>query len=185
VPVHLRRLLQVVAILVLAGLVGLFANSLRSSSTSVRAEVEGGGRPQAPDFSLTRIGGSGDVRLSAQRSKLVLVNFWASWCAPCREETPLLVRWANRYRGRGLTVIGVDSQDFVGDARRFAKQYGVTYPLAHDASNDLMRRWGVTGFPETFLVDQQGRVVHAFTPGPVDDASLRKYVLPHLEQQSS
>jgi cytochrome c biogenesis protein CcmG/thiol:disulfide interchange protein DsbE len=182
VPVHLRRLLQVVAILVLAGLVGLFALSLRQSSTSVRAEVEGGDSPQAPDFTLRGIGGGGPVRLSDHRSQVVLVNFWASWCQPCREETPLLVGWAKRYRDRGLTVIGVDAQDFIGDARRFASHYRVTYPLGHDPDNSLMRRWGVTGFPETFLVDRNGRVIHAFTPGPVSDGDLRRYVLPRLRQ---
>ena len=181
-PTSVRRILQVAAVLVLVGLVGIFALSLRESSASVRTQVGDGGAPQAPDFALRGVEDDGTVRLSDHRGDVVIVNFWASWCDPCKDETPLLVDWATRYRDRGLTVIGVDAQDFVGDARRFAREYGVEYPLGHDSDGEQMRRWGVTGFPETFVVDRDGRVAHAFPPGPVEDQDLREVVLPMLEQ---
>ncbi len=179
--VNVRRALQAVAVLVLAGLLGLFALSLRSDAGSVKSQVLDGEHPPAPEFALRPLSGEGEVRLSDHRGDVVLVNFWASWCEPCRDETPLLVRWADRYGPRGLTVVGVDAQDFVEDARRFAGEYGVRYPIGHDSDNSVTRRWGVSGFPETFVVDRAGRVRHTWT-GPVEDEDLRETVLPLLEE---
>jgi cytochrome c biogenesis protein CcmG/thiol:disulfide interchange protein DsbE len=88
-----------------------------------------------------------------------VINFWASWCKPCEEEVPLLEQVWQEHRDDGLVVVGVDSQDFTGDARRFAERNGITYPLVHDGPGDVMRRYDLTGLPETYFLDRQGRLV--------------------------
>jgi cytochrome c biogenesis protein CcmG, thiol:disulfide interchange protein DsbE len=177
----MRRLLQAAAILLLVGLVALFAKSLRDSAGTVAAAVRDGQEPAAPDFTRDRLVGDGTVSLRDYRGRVVLLNFWASWCVPCQDETPLFVDYAARYRDRGLAVIGVNAQDFVGDARAFAKRFDVTYPLVHDSGNTLTRRWGGGGFPVTFLIDRDGRVRRLF-PGAVSGEDLRPAVLPLLRE---
>src|SRR5919199_1696702 len=120
--------MQAGAILVLAGLIGLFALSLRSSQTTVVAQLSDGGTPAAPDETLRRLDG-GTTSLAAYRGKIVVVNFWASWCDPCRAEAPLLNQVATDYRDRGVVVLGIDSQDFSSAARAFARRERLVYPL--------------------------------------------------------
>ena len=100
----------------------------------------------------------------------MLVNFWASWCGPCRAESPLLERASRRYGGR-LVVLGVDYQDFSGDARKFVRTYHITYPVVRDGSGKWSDLYGVTGAPETFFVNAAGKVV-AHEPGAVDRETL-------------
>ena len=118
------------------------------------------GRPvRAPAFALERLDRDGTLTLSQLAGKPVIVNFWASWCIPCREEAPRLQETYERYRKQGLVVLGVDFQDFRGDAKRFMKRFGVTYPNVYDGKGSLVGKWGLRGVPETFFVDRQGRVV--------------------------
>jgi cytochrome c biogenesis protein CcmG/thiol:disulfide interchange protein DsbE len=163
---HLLRAVQLFAVLLLAGLIGLFVKSLLDNGTTVSALVADGKRPAAPDVRLERLDGSGAMSLSSLRGTVVVLNFWASWCGPCKDEAPLLQQIAVQYRDRGVVVLGIDSQDAVSDGRAFAGRYHLTYPLLHTAGSDLSHSWGVTGYPETFVIDRQGRVVHHF-PGAV------------------
>ena len=98
----------------------------------------------------------------------MIVNFWASWCIPCKDEAPALQKTYEKYRAQGLTVLGIDAQDFRQDARRFAKRFGVTYPVVYDGSGSTLGKWGVTGFPETFFVDRSGRLVGERIQGGID-----------------
>jgi cytochrome c biogenesis protein CcmG/thiol:disulfide interchange protein DsbE len=156
----LRLSLQVGAVLLLAMLLLLFAKSLRDNRTTVAALVKDGETPTAPDFTLSRLSGGGDFSLSSTRGSVVVLNFWASWCDPCKDEAPVLNEIARRYDGRA-EVIGVDTRDVEGLGRDFAKRYGLTFPLLHDDGSQY-RRWGLTGLPETFVIDREGRVVHHF-----------------------
>jgi cytochrome c biogenesis protein CcmG, thiol:disulfide interchange protein DsbE len=179
VAVRVRTALQVVAVLLLAGMVLLFVKSLADNGTTVSALIADGKRPSAPDVTLDRLSGGGTVSLSSLRGKVVVLNFWASWCGPCKDEAPLLQQIAVQYRDRGVVVVGIDSQDASSDGRAFADRYHLTYPLLHTAGSDLSHRWGVTGYPETFLIDRDGRVVHHF-PGAVSGADVQAQLQPLL-----
>ena len=100
-----------------------------------------------------------------------MVNFWASWCIPCREEAPLLEDASRRLASRGVTVLGIDHQDFAGDARGFVRKYGMTYPTVVDKGDKLYTNFGLTGVPETFCTNRAGKVV-AHVPGAVTRETL-------------
>jgi peroxiredoxin len=142
-------------------MIALFAKSLLESSATVSSELRDGTAPMAPNFTLTRLDG-GKASLSQYRGDVVLLNFWASWCQPCQEEAPAFNDVEALYRKRGLTVVGVDSQDLIDEGRRFARTYHVSYPLVHDGPGDVAKRWGVTQFPATFVIGRSGHVLKLF-----------------------
>jgi len=131
-----------------------------------------GDRPEAPDFTLERLDEDGELQLSSLAGKAVVLNVWASWCVPCKEEAPYLEELWRQNRDRGLVVVGLDAKDFRADATRFAKRYELTFPLVYDGPGDTLDDFGVTGFPETFVLDREGRVVEAFA-GAVDGDEAR------------
>jgi cytochrome c biogenesis protein CcmG, thiol:disulfide interchange protein DsbE len=177
VPRGVRLTLQVVAALVLIGMIGLFARGLIANQTTVYAQMLDGHTPNAPDFTAPLLSGPGSVSLAKLRGKVVVVNFWASWCGGCKDEAPLLNNAQHEYASRGVRIIGVDSNDFSGAARQFARTYHQQYTLVHD-SGSIARRWGYgTGFPVTYLVDRKGVVRHLFNgeiTGATLDAQLQK-----------
>jgi cytochrome c biogenesis protein CcmG/thiol:disulfide interchange protein DsbE len=154
------------------GLLGLLIWKVAQQigSDNVAAEVRKGETPAAPDFTLPRLDGDGTLSLAGYDGKPRVVNFWASWCLPCRDEAPLLQDAARRYEGR-LVVVGIDYQDFSGDARRFVRTFGLTYPMGRDANGSLLGPWGVSAAPESFFIDRKGRVV-AHVPGAVTKETL-------------
>jgi cytochrome c biogenesis protein CcmG/thiol:disulfide interchange protein DsbE len=111
----------------------------------------------------------------------VLVNFWASWCLPCRDESPAIESFYREHAGPRFTVLGIDTQDLSGDAQAFVERYGVTYPQLRDGDGERSDDYGTTGVPESFLVDPRGRLV-LIRRGPVDRAFLDRYVAPQLER---
>src|SRR5262245_54143982 len=118
--------------------------------------------PEAPDFTLSRLEeGKGDLTLSSLRGKPVVVNMLASWCVPCREEAPVFEQVWNSHRGRGLVVLGVATKDFRRDARRFARDQGITFPVVLDGAGDVWGPYGIQGLPETFVLNREGKVVEA------------------------
>jgi cytochrome c biogenesis protein CcmG/thiol:disulfide interchange protein DsbE len=138
-----------------------------------------GERPAAPDFTLERLDQDGELRLSGLQGKAVLLNMWASWCHPCKEEAPVLERIWQDNRKRGLVVVGLDVNDFRQDARRFVRRFGLTFPIAFDGPGSTFDSYGLTGLPETFVVDRQGKIVDAIVGGintDEDRARLRDAV---------
>ncbi|HXG77486.1 MAG TPA: TlpA disulfide reductase family protein [Gaiellaceae bacterium] len=152
---------------------------VRGEGGDLAAAANRGERPRAPDFTLERLDRQGELTLSTLRGRAVVLNFWASWCVPCREEAPFLEQVWRESRSRGLVVVGLDAKDFRRDARRFVRRYGLTFPIVYDGPGDTLSDYGVTGFPETFVLDREGRVVEAFV-GAVnsreDRARLRSSV---------
>jgi cytochrome c biogenesis protein CcmG, thiol:disulfide interchange protein DsbE len=133
-----------------------------------------GDLPEAPGFELARLDGDGTLALSSLAGKAVVVNFWASWCGPCKEEAPFLEDVWRENRERGLVVVGYDAKDFRRDARRFVNRFDLTFPIVFDGAGAELDDWGVTGFPETFVLDRQGRVVKAFVGDVTSDEDKRE-----------
>src|SRR5438067_632280 len=144
---------------------------------AVAAAVAAGKRPAAPGFELQRIDRSGKLKLSSLRGRVVVLNFWASWCRPCKDEARTLEAAAERWRRRGVLFVGIDSQDFTGDARAFSRRFGLTYASVHDGQGSLMTHYGVTGLPETWTVTRDGRLadhIGGVTDRPRLDSAIRR-----------
>ena len=158
--------------LAVALVLGLFALLIWKVAQGSHKEAAPG-KP-APDFTLSRIGTPGDLQLSSLRGKAVVLNFWASWCSPCKREAPALQAVSKTW-GKRVVVLGVDVNDFQGDARGFMRKYGLTYPVVHDNKNVTTPKYGLTGLPETFFLDRKGRIVE-HVPGEVRAADLNSGV---------
>ena len=167
---RLRLGAQVAAVAVVAALLGLLAWKVAQGDSEVASELRRGGAPQAPAFTLERLDGNGELSLAALRGKTVVLNFWASWCGPCRDEMPLLEQGSKRWKGKNVVFVGVDARDVRSDARSFLERYGVTYPNVYDGKGSLIGRYGVTAFPETYFIDAAGKVRWRIA-GAVEDAS--------------
>lgn len=124
----------------------------------------------AADFEL-RLFSVGTFRLSEQRGKPVVVNFWASWCPPCRQEAPVLERAWRRYRDRGVVILGVDIWDSEQDARGFLRELGVTYPNGPDLTGKIVVDYGLTGIPETIFVRPDGTMARRWV-GPITEEQI-------------
>lgn len=170
-----RALLAFLAVCAVIGLLGFGLLNKGEAKISVGDPV--------PDKTLPVLGGPGTGSIAEYRGRWVLVNLWASWCIPCREEAPVLNRFAQRYRDRGVTVLGIDVQDNSDDAFAFVRDNHVRYPQLRSIGDERSAAFGSTGVPENFLVDPHGRLALIWR-GPVDEELLRKQVLPIVERQS-
>jgi cytochrome c biogenesis protein CcmG, thiol:disulfide interchange protein DsbE len=184
----MRRLLAPIPIAVLCvvvALVALLGYGLASNEPDrgVEQALVAGGREPAPAVELPRLSGNGTGSLADYRGHVVVLNFWASWCDPCRDESPLLQRWHERLDKQGSTVLGVDVQDISHDARAFVDEYGLTYPMLRDGPGDIRDEFGILGLPETFVIDREGRIA-AVARGPVDDKFMREQVVPLLRERA-
>jgi cytochrome c biogenesis protein CcmG, thiol:disulfide interchange protein DsbE len=182
----MRRLLAPIPIAVLCAvvaLVALLAYGLASNEPDrgIEEKLASGEREPAPALELPRLAGTGSQSLADYRGKVVVLNFWASWCKPCREESPLLERWHDRIKERDATVLGIDVQDVREDALDFIREYGLTYPMLRDGEGLTRESFAILGFPETFVIDRRGRIA-AVARGPVDETFMRRQVAPLLRE---
>lgn len=135
----------------------------------------------APTFSLRRLSGGGDLSLASFRGKTVVLNFFASWCGPCKREASALEQVWRRYRGRGVVVFGIDSNDPRGDGLRFVRAHGITYPIVTDPSESQALRYGIPGLPGTYVINPHGRVVGDEIAGPISDQPFAKSFQRYLD----
>lgn len=127
---------------------------------------------QAPPLRLPLLGG-GEVDLDGFKGRPVILNFWATWCEPCKAEMPVFERAQQQYRERGLIVLGVDFQERDEEVAAFVSQIGVTFPTLMDRTGEATRKWRATGLPTTFLIDRQG-IIRDVRVGPFTDAMLEE-----------
>jgi cytochrome c biogenesis protein CcmG/thiol:disulfide interchange protein DsbE len=164
-----RRARRVVALVVPAVVfLGLFAVYLFNDA---RKPVVGS---KAPDFTAAYLDEPGELRLSSLRGKPVLLNFWASWCPPCKDEAPLLEDAYARY-GDDVEFVGIDIRDARDDAIEFVETYDITYPQVRDEALRIYTQYGLTSQPESFFIDHEGIVVRHVL-GPLEAADLYQYL---------
>jgi cytochrome c biogenesis protein CcmG/thiol:disulfide interchange protein DsbE len=167
--VSARAFLAFLAVCAVIGLLGFGLLSKGETQVAVGDPV--------PDRVLPVLGGAGEGSIADYRGRWVLVNLWASWCIPCRQEAPVLDRFARQYRRRGVRVLGINVQDNSDDALAFLRDYHVRYPQLRSVGDERSAAFGSTGVPENFLVDPRGRLALIWR-GPVDEKFLLQRVVP-------
>jgi peroxiredoxin len=131
------------------------------------ASAAGAAAPAAGDFALPARDG-GTVRLSELRGQVVMINFWATWCGPCRQEMPLLEQIHAKYEPLGFTLLGVNVEPDSTPAQDWLKRVSVSFPILFDRENRVSEQFGVEAMPSTVLIDREGRVRHVhrgYKPG--------------------
>jgi thiol-disulfide isomerase/thioredoxin len=131
----------------------------------------------APDFTLDLVGG-GEVTLSELRGKVVLVNFWASWCPPCREEMPAIEKIYSAFEPLGLVVLAVNvtNQDSEEAAVKFIKEFDLTFPVPLDRKGDVSARYILRGLPSSYFIDRKGTIRSVVVGGPMSETLIQSKI---------
>jgi cytochrome c biogenesis protein CcmG/thiol:disulfide interchange protein DsbE len=167
-----RSFLAVLAVLAVIGLLAFGLLNKGAAKIAVGDPV--------PDKTLPSLPGPGQESIADYRGGWVLVNLWASWCEPCREEAPILEDFYRRNRDRDTTVLGINVQDNEGDALAFLREHPTGYPQLRSVGNERGKAFGSTGVPENFLVDPKGRLAVIWR-GVVTDQILAERFEPVIE----
>jgi cytochrome c biogenesis protein CcmG/thiol:disulfide interchange protein DsbE len=160
VTARVKLTAQLLALALVAGLLALLVWKLSHQQHAPKVGSV------APGFTLNLLEGSGKISLASLRGRPVVLNFWASWCEPCKGEAAVLERDWTRYKSHGVVFLGVDYHDLSPDARRFVTAHGLTFTMLEDGSGSVTSSYGISQVPETYVLDRQGRIV-AHLAGPV------------------
>ncbi len=175
-----RSAWRTLAALILVGGLGWAYVSRPQSDTAAPAEASTRIGAPAPDIALPML--SGEARtLRDLRGQVVILNFWATWCGPCRAEMPALAEIQAQYASRGVIVVGVNQREDTGSIRRYLDSIGVDFPIALDPTGESNRLYRVFGLPTTYLVDRQGVIRDAVFGGPMARALIESKLAPLLE----
>ena len=166
-----RGFLAVLAAIASVGLLGFGLIAKEGDAVEV-------GQP-APDAPVELLDGSDEASLADFRGKWVLVNFWASWCKPCRDEAPAIERFSREHADE-VVVVGIAVKDSSDAATEFAEEFDLTYELWRDGSGERMDAYGIVALPESYLVDPEGSLA-LIRRGPVDEEYLEANVTPLIE----
>jgi cytochrome c biogenesis protein CcmG, thiol:disulfide interchange protein DsbE len=176
------RLLPILVCVAGACLIGLlvYGVTTQGASRTLDEAVAKGRRPPAPQATRTlpalagTPAGAGDS-LGAYRGKVVVLNFWASWCVPCQTEAPLLEQAQSRLRAHNATVLGVTYLDASTDSKGFVREHHITYPNLRDTTGEFAHAYGTDQLPESFVIDRNGDVA-AISRGEIDQAFLNNAI---------
>jgi len=168
-----------------AALVALLTYGVASTGpdTSIDEQLAAGERVEAPVRDLPVLGADGTGSLADHAGKVVVLNVWASWCEPCKTEMPLLQRTHERIEPRDALVLGIDMQDSTERALAFLREEGIEFTSLRDRDREYARELGVSAYPETFLIDREGRIAAA-RRGPVTEEWLDEHLEPLLEERA-
>jgi cytochrome c biogenesis protein CcmG, thiol:disulfide interchange protein DsbE len=174
-----RHLLPILVSVLGACLVGLliYGVSAQSASRTLDETLAQGQHPLAPEAARTLPGLSGAhaASLASFTGKVVVLNFWASWCEPCQDEAPLLERAQSQLQRHDATVLGVTYLDASPDSESFVRQYHLTYPNLRDTDGDFAHSYGTDQLPESFVIDRHGHIVE-ISRGEIDQAFLNRAI---------
>ena len=154
----MRRGAQIASVVVVVALLGLLVYKVFHNTKGLASAVDNQKIVPAYPFSRSRVGAPGTVSLKGLRGKVVVLNFWQSYCPPCTREAPVVSAVAKKWAGKPVVFVGVDEQDLSGPATKFMRRFGITYPVISD-DGPLIGHYGVSGYPETFFIDRTGRVI--------------------------
>jgi len=158
---------------VITGVVAAFIAAVIAVSLATSGSAAPPSYPAAPVFTLAALGHPGQqVSLSQYQGKPLIINFWASWCGPCQQETPLLASWYKQQDGH-VVLLGLDENDVAADALKFAAAKGVSYPIGFDPNVTVAPAYDVDGLPQTFFLNAEHRIVDHVL-GAVTRAELAK-----------
>ncbi len=156
---------QVIVVAIGLAFVALFAVSLQLSAAG---QLRSGA---APDFTFAPFDGA-QFKLSDLRGKVVVLNIWASWCIPCKDEAPILESAWRAYKNKGVVILGADYIDTEPAARAFLNEFGITYPNGPDMGSNIYRLYRARGVPETYFIDRRGNIARTII-GPMGEVQLR------------
>lgn len=168
---------KIVVLVVIIGLIALMSYAIFGNRDIVKRSPLIG--TKAPDFTLTTFDGE-EISLSDLQGKTVLLNFWASWCMPCKQEAAPLENAWHRYKDKGVVFVGVNVWDENSNALKYLTTFGGSYPHALDPQEEIQIDYGVGGVPETFFIDSDGMVRDKFT-GPLTEQIIDYFVLKALQ----
>ncbi len=179
-----RSPFAIAALIALAAMLALLAYGVfvQKGGNKYDNAVAAGQRLPATNRTVRVLNTAGTTSLAKYKGKVVLLNFWASWCEPCRTESPAVERAYRRYKNDGFVVLGADVDDLSSEANKFRRQYNLTYPVLRYTRANATKDFGTKQLPESFLIDREGRVV-SLQRYEINDKWLYTHIPPVLQEQ--